>query len=503
MDSQSGVSAAELFAGGKGITYDDFILLPGYISFPVSDVRLDTRLTREIELKRPIVSSPMDTVSESDMAIYLALLGGIGMIHYNNTIEEQVAGVRRAKKFENGFIVDPIVLGPDKRIADIDEIERKYGFSSVPVTEDGTLDSKLIGLVTRRDIDFEPDRGKLLREVMTTDLVTAEAGITLADGNAILKTSKKGKLPIVDVEGRLVSLMSRTDMRKNQDFPLASKNPSKQLIAGAAVGTRPGDRERLEALADAGVDVVVFDSAQGHSSYQIEMVKWSKASFPDLQVIAGNAVTVQQCEGLIEAGADGLRVGMGSGSICITQDTVAVGRSQASAVYECALYARQHGVPVIADGGISAIGHLCKALAIGASTVMLGSMLAGTDEAPGEYYYEAGVRLKRYRGMASLEAMAEGGDKRYLNEAETVKVAQGVSGAVVDKGSVVQYVPYLTQGVRHAMQDMGCCSLSEAHERLDSGQLRMENRSLSAQREGGVHDLHSFQEPHRFQSKQG
>jgi IMP dehydrogenase len=503
MEPVSGVSAAELFQKGQGITYDDFIILPGYISFAVGDVQLDTRLTREITLKRPVVSSPMDTVTESTMAIYLALLGGMGMIHYNNTIDEQVAEVRRTKKFENGFIMDPIVLGPNNRISDLDEIARKYGFSSVPVTEGGTLRGKLIGIVTRRDIDFEPDRSRPLREVMSRDLVTAPVGITLAEGNAILRASKKGKLPIVDKEGRLVSMMSRADLRKNQDFPLASKNPSKQLIVGAAVGTRAADRERLEALVDAGVDAAVFDSAQGHSIYQIEMIKWTKATFPNLQVIAGNVVTVDQCRGLIEAGADALRIGMGSGSICITQETVAVGRSQASAVCECAHFARRHDVPVIADGGIASIGHLCKALAVGASTVMLGSLLAGTDEAPGEYYYEAGARLKRYRGMASLEAMVEGGDKRYFAEEENIKVAQGVSGAVVDKGSIVQYVPYLTQGVRHAMQDIGCRTIAELHEWLYLGKVRFESRSLSAQREGGVHNLHSFTEPHRLPRNKG
>ncbi len=498
MEPTSGVSAAELFRKGEGITYDDLILLPGYISFSLDEVDLETRLTREITLRRPIVSSPMDTVTESAMAIHMALLGGVGMIHYNNSIEEQIAQVRRTKKFENGFITDPIVLGPEHRIRDVEDMSRQHGFFGVPITEDGTLKGKLIGIVARRDIDFETDLDRPLREVMTSELVTAPVGITLAEGNAILKASKKGKLPIVDAAGRVVSLMSRTDLRKNQDFPLASKNPSKQLVAGAAVGTRESDRERLEALVDAGVDVVLFDSAQGYSSYQVEMLKWAKSRYPDLQLIGGNVVTVEQCKGLIDAGADALRVGMGSGSICITQETVAVGRAQASAVYECALLARRYKVPVIADGGISSIGNLSKALGTGASTVMLGAMLAGTDEAPGEYYYEGGVRLKRYRGMGSLEAMAERGGKRYFAEQETVKIAQGVSGAVVDKGSVVDYVPYLMQGVKHFMQDMGCRSIVQMHERLCSGELRFERRSVAAQGEGGVHGLHSYTEPHRL-----
>lgn len=498
MRDKSGVTAEELFGEGKGITYDDFIMLPGYISFALNDVELDTRLTREIALKRPVVSSPMDTVTEADMAIYMALLGGIGIIHYNNTIEEQTAEVRRTKKFENGFITDPVVLGPDERIRDVDQIKEEYGFSGVPVTEDGRVGSKLLGIVTRTDIDFETDRSQLLRDVMTTDLVTAPEGITLEEGNRILKESKKGKLPIVDDEGRLVSLMSRTDLRKNQDFPLASKDPSKQLMAGAAVGTRESDKQRLDALMEAGVDVVVFDSAQGHSSFEVDIIKWTKKRYPDLQVIGGNAVTGEQCRGLIEAGADGLRIGMGSGSICITQETVAVGRSQASAVYECARVAREHDVPVVADGGIRDIGDIAKALAVGGSVAMMGSMLAGTDEAPGEYFYEGGVRLKRYRGMASPEAMERGGEKRYFTEPEHLKVAQGVSGTVVDKGSVVDYVPYLIQGVKHTMQDMGCRTVADLQEKLYSGELRFETRSSSAQKEGGVHSLHSFAEPHRI-----
>lgn len=293
MKHESGVTAAELFGEGQGITYDDFIMLPGYISFGLDDVEMDTRLTREIVLKRPVVSSPMDTVTEADMAIHMALLGGIGIIHYNNTIAEQVAEVRRTKKFENGFITDPVCCAPDDLIADVDRIKEEYGFSGVPITEDGEVGSKLLGMVTRTDIDFEPDRSRPLREVMTTDLVTAAEGITLEEGNRILKESKKGKLPIVDEEGRLVSLMSRTDLRKNQDFPLASKDPSKQLMVGAAVGTREEDKDRLEALVDAGVDAVVFDSAQGYSTFEINMIKWAKNRYPDLQIIGGNAVTAE------------------------------------------------------------------------------------------------------------------------------------------------------------------------------------------------------------------
>jgi len=497
MDLANGIDAAALFSEG-GLTYDDFIILPGYISCSLAEISLETQLTRQIRIKTPAASSPMDRVTESRMAIRMALLGGIGFIHYNNTIEEQVAEIRKTKRFENGFIMDPVVLSPEHRISDVDAIKERHGFSGIPITADGKLGSKLVGIVSARDIDFEPDRSKKLKEVMTTDLVTAPAGITLAEGNEILRRSKKGKLPIVDEQGNLVCLMSRTDLRKNQDFPLASKDQAKQLLVGAAVGTREEDQERLEAVVDAGADVVVFDSAQGYSTFQVEMVRRAKKRFPDLQVIGGNVVTAQQCKGLIEAGVDGLRVGMGSGSICITQETVAVGRSQASAVYHCSHYAARHGVPVIADGGIASIGDIAKALAIGASVVMMGSLLAGTDESPGEYFYEGNVRVKRYRGMGSPEAMEERGSKRYMEKDESIRVAQGVSGTVVDKGSVVDFVPYLMQGVRHALQDVGCSSVEELHRAVDEGRVRFEKRTLSARIEGGVHNLHSFQEPHRF-----
>jgi len=497
MNTTNGVDAATLFSE-SGLTYDDFVLLPGYIKSGLGEISLETRLTRQLSLKIPVVSSPMDTVTESRMAIRIALLGGIGIIHYNNTIEEQAEEVRKTKRFENGFIMDPVVLSPKHRIGDVRDIKRRYGFSGIPITQDGEAGGKLVGIVTSRDIDFERDNNKLLEDVMTTDLVTARAGIGLAEGNRILHESKKGKLPVVDENGNLVCLMSRTDLRKNQDFPLASKDEGKQLLVGAAAGTRDEDRDRLDALVEAGADVVVFDSAQGYSVYQVEMIKWAKQRYPDLPVIGGNVVTGDQCDGLIAAGADGLRVGMGSGSICITQETVAVGRSQASAVYYSAHAAAKHGVPVIADGGIAAIGHVAKAMSLGASTVMMGSLLAATDEAPGEYFYEGGVRVKRYRGMGSPEVMQERGAQRYMEADETVKVAQGVSGTVVDKGSVVDYVPYLMQGLRHFMQDVGCQTIPELHEAVGAGGVRFEKRTLSSRIEGNVHSLHSFQEPHRL-----
>ena len=493
--SGDGIDAEALFSMQRGMTYDDFILLPDYIDFGVNEVELCTQLSRDISLSLPFVSSPMDTVTESEMAIYMALLGGIGIVHYNNTIEEQVAHVAIAKRFENGFITDPIVLGPDQRIRDVDAIKTGHGFSSIPITEGGTRKGKLIGIVTGRDIDFEANRDLPLKDVMITEVVTAKHGISLQEANDILRRTKKGKLLIVDEDFRLVSMVCRRDLITNEEYPRASKDKKKRLLVGAAISTHDEDRERLAEMAKVGLDVVVIDSSQGDSLFQANMIKYIKSKHPEVQVIAGNVVTERQCRRLIKAGADALRVGMGPGSICITQETVAVGRPQASAVYYCAKTGREEGVPVIADGGIASAANAAKALALGASTVMMGSLLAGTTESPGEYYYQGGQRLKKYRGMASLGAMRDGGAKRYFSENDAIKVVQGVEGYVVDKGSLRTFLPYLAQSLRHSTQEVGCRTIAELHTALENSKLRFERRSSSAQREGGVHSLHDYTRP--------
>jgi len=474
-----GFSAEQVFTQITGYTYNDIILLPRYIDFDAKDVTLKTQLTRNISLQLPFVSSPMDTVTEEKMATYMALLGGIGILHYNNTIQEQVDMVKKVKRFENGFITDPVVLSPNHIIRDVIEIKRTHGFSGIPITEDGTLSTKLVGIVTARDIDFEKDITKKLSEVMTKKLVTANVGISLNEANTILRTTKVGKLPIVDSLGRLKGLLARTDLKKNRDFPLATKNQNKQLRVGAAVSSREEDKVRLAELVKAGIDVVVIDAAQGFNKYQIDMIKYIKSNYPEIDVIGGNIVTEEQAEGLIKAGADGLRIGMGPGSICTTQETMATGRPQATAVYHTARIAAKYGIPVIADGGISTIGHIMKALSLGGSCVMMGGLLAGTQESPGEYIYKDGMRLKKYRGMASVEAMREGGEKRYYAESDNVKVAQGVSGAVIDRGSLVDFISYLASGLKYAFQDVGFKNISELHSGMNNGELRFQVRSAA------------------------
>ncbi|EFN52824.1 hypothetical protein CHLNCDRAFT_138255 [Chlorella variabilis] len=506
-----GFSAPKLFGQGVSYTYDDVIFLPGHISFGAHQVDLSTFVTRNIKLRTPLVSSPMDTVTEAGMAVAMAAVGGMGIIHYNNSLEEQLhqgtggvglqeqlrhvyapagplawyglvgarpAGgsveVKTAKNHTPGFVVHPVCMAPTSTVAELYDLKERKGFTSVCVTDTGKVGGKLLGIVTTRDWDFVADLHTPLGEVMTKDVEAAEYDtITAEKAMQLLKASKRGKLPIVNSSGELLALATRALFREDARLPLggpASVAPDGRLLVGAAVGTRQADRERVAALRDVGhVDVVVLDSSQGDSTFQVEMVQHIKREHPGLDVICGNVVTSWQARRLIEAGADGLRVGMGSGSICTTQEVCAVGRGQATAVYHTARLANSLGVPITADGGVQNSGHVVKALALGASAVMCGSMFAGTAEAPGDYMYVGGARV------------------RYHSDTQSLKIAQGVSGTVHDKGSVRRNVPYLVQA------DLGAKSLAEAWQRLDRGEQRLECRTGAAQAEGGIHDMHSFE----------
>ena len=329
---------------------------------------------------------------------------------------------------------------------------------------------------------------------MLTDLITIEEGSSLEDAYEILKESKRSRLPVVDENFNLKSLICRKDLANRREYPNASRNrTTNQLLVGASVTTHLNTNERIIPLIKAGVDVLVIDSAQGNSLYQIKTIKYIKEKFPDIDIIAGNVVTTKQAKNLIDAGADALRVGMGIGSICTTQEVCGVGRSQATAVYKVSRYAKSLGIPIIADGSIKNTGHIVKALTLGASTVMLGSMLAGTEDSPGEIFYKDGVRLKNYRGMGSIEAMKQtSSSERYLAQNENIKVAQGVSGTVVTKGKVSTYIPYLVQGVKHGLQDIGSNTIQKLHTMLDDGTIEFEIRSMSSMRDGAIHGLYDY-----------
>jgi IMP dehydrogenase len=495
VDELDGVAASQLFAvhsGGRGFTFDDLILLPGHINFGVQQVQLNTMLTKTIKLAIPIVSSPMDSVTESKMAIQLALHGGMGFIHRNNSAEEQAEQVRQVKRFKSGFINSPHCVSPLLSISQVQALTAEKGFTAFPVTHDGNPNGRLLGIITSRDVDFWEDTATTVDKVMTPldRLVTLQEGCTLDEAHQRICESKKGKIPVLNKAGHLVSLVSRKDVLKNRDWPLASKNPeTDQLIVGAAVGCTALDdcKDRVRKLVEAGVDVVTFES-RNESENELALIRWAKREFPKLQVVGSNVVTEIAVKKLAEAGVDAIRVGCGVGSVATGQLVKAVGRPQMSAVYHTARIAREYGIPIIADGGIANSGCAIKALTLGASTVMMGSLLAGTEESPGVYYFQDGLRLKKYRGSQSKEALeARSGDDR-----SNPIVASGVSGAVVDKGSVNRFIPYQVQSIRHGLQDLGTISIQIMHEQLYNSRLRFEVRSSAAQKEGGVHDLFSY-----------
>lgn len=490
----NGHNATEIFSKNCfGYTYDDLILLPGYISFSSNEVDLETKITTNYSIKIPLISSPMDTVTEIDMAITIALQGGLGIIHTNMSIEKQTHMVKEVKRYNNGFILNPVTLLPNNTISEVEYIINNKGYTGFPITHNGKSDGKLLGMITNKDIDFIQNKEDTIDNYMTKleDLVVGKNVISLQEAYKLLVSSKKKRIPIVNNDGNLSSLVCRKDIINKINYPNASYHPkTRQLLVGAAINTFTGYMERVDSLVKAGVDIICIDSSQGNSIYQIETIRTIKHKYPNIDLIAGNVVTQKQALNLIEAGADALRVGMGTGSICSTQDVTGIGRPQASAVYHLSKYAKN--IPIIADGGISNSGNIVKALSLGASAVMLGSLLAGTDESPGDYLYHDGVRVKKYRGMGSLDALKNKDQDRYLYNKNSIKVAQGVSGEVISKGSVNKHIPYIIAGVKSGCQNLGYKTIEEIHKALYENITRFEIRTLSAQKEGGIHHLLNY-----------
>ncbi|EXB51254.1 Inosine-5'-monophosphate dehydrogenase 2 [Morus notabilis] len=489
---EDGFAAERLFSQGYSYTYDDVIFLPHYIDFPTDSVRLATQLSRNISLSIPCVSSPMDTVTDAHMAAAMASLGAIGIVHSNLPAADQAALVRAAKARRVPILSSPVFLSPFDRIASADDFDSK---PYVLVTESGSAKSKLLGFVSRSDWEKLPEKEVKVFDYMvnSSDYVPWNSDL----GRIESYLQEKGRdLAVMVKDDEVVDFVTKDDVERIKDYPklgVGTVGEDGKWMVGASIGTREQDKERLQHLVGDGINVVVIDSSQGNSIYQIDLIKHIKLNYPGLDVIGGNVVTISQAQNLIQAGVDGLRVGMGSGSICTTQEVCAVGRGQATAVYKVASIASQYGVPVIADGGISNSGHIVKALTLGASTVMMGSFLAGSTEAPGTYEYQNGCRVKKYRGMGSLEAMTKGSDARYLGDKAKLKIAQGVVGKVADKGSVLKFIPYTMQAVKQGFQDLGASSLQSAHDLLRSKTLRLEVRTGAGQVEGGIHGLVSYE----------
>ncbi len=471
---------------GEGITFDDVLLVPAFSEVIANDVDTRTRLTNKIQLNIPLMSASMDTVTEHRMAIAMARQGGIGIIHKNMSIEEQAEEVDKVKRSENGVITDPFSLSPEHTIQDADDLMAKYRISGVPITE-GT---KLVGIITNRDLKFETDYSKKIKESMTSEgLVTAKEGITLEEAKQILGKARKEKLPIVDDNFNLKGLITIKDIEKQIRYPYSAKDSNGRLLCGAAVGCTPDILNRVDELVKSHVDVIVIDTAHGHSANVLKTFALVKEKYPDLQVIAGNIATAEGTKAMIECGVDAVKVGIGPGSICTTRVVAGIGVPQVTAVMDCYEMADKYNIPIIADGGIKFSGDVTKAIAAGANVVMLGGLLAGCDESPGEFELYQGRKYKVYRGMGSLAAMENGSKDRYFQANAKKLVPEGVEGRVAYKGKVEDTIFQLVGGLRSGM---GYCGAKTIQELKEKGQfVKITAASL---KESHPHDIHITKE---------
>ena len=480
----------------EALTYDDVLLLPGYSEILPRDTDTSSQITRNIRLNIPLVSAAMDTVSEAKLAIAMALEGGIGIIHKNMTIDQQASHVRKVKRSQSGMILDPITLDINSKIRDAEAIMKENKIGGIPVVD---TDKKLIGIVTNRDLRFEKALSRPVKDIMTKDnLITATAEVGLGEAEEILQKYKIEKLPIVDASGKLTGLITYKDILKNKDRPNACKDEYGRLRVGAAVGVTPDINDRIQALQKAGVDLVSIDTAHGHSKGVIDAAKKVKKEFPDLDMIVGNIATAEAAQALVDAGADAIKVGVGPGSICTTRVIAGVGVPQLSAVYESAQAVKKSGVPIIADGGIRFSGDIVKAIAGGAHTVMIGSLLAGTEEAPGEVILYEGRKFKSYRGMGSVEAMEEGSKDRYFQDAEDdIKklVPEGIVGRVPFKGSVAEVLYQMTGGLKAGMGYCGAGTIEALHG------AKFVKISGAGVAESHPHDIHITREAPNYSRK--
>ena len=471
---------------GEGITFDDVLLVPAYSEVIPNQVDLTTYLTKKIKLNIPMMSAGMDTVTEHRMAIAMARQGGIGIIHKNMSIEQQAEEVDKVKRSENGVITDPFYLSPEHTLADANELMGKFRISGVPITENG----KLVGIITNRDLLLEEDFSKKIKESMTSEnLVTAKVGTTIEEAKKILAKARKEKLPIVDDDFNLKGLITIKDIEKQIKYPNSAKDAKGRLLCGAAIGITANVLERTAALVEAQVDVVVLDSAHGHSANVLNCVRMIKEKYPDLQVIAGNVATGEAAKALIEAGVDAVKVGIGPGSICTTRVVAGIGVPQITAVMDCYEVAKEYGIPIIADGGIKYSGDMTKAIAAGANVCMMGSMFAGCDESPGTFELYQGRKYKVYRGMGSIAAMENGSKDRYFQSNAKKLVPEGVEGRVAYKGSVEDTVFQLIGGLKSGMGYCGTPTIEELKERG-----RFVKISAASLKESHPHDIHITKE---------